>query len=67
MVTVKGGEVAFTLGPDGCRLVSATPNTGYTAKIARNVGWIRVDLVRGEHGSAVFCISAEQRTDTFEY
>ena len=67
VVSVKGGEVAFTLGPDGCRLVSATPRGGYTAKVARNTGWIRVDLVKGEHGSGVWCISGEQRTDTWEY
>ena len=67
VVSVKGGEVAFTLGPDGCRLVSATPKGGYTAKVARNTGWIRVDLVKGEHGSGVWCISGEQRTDTWEY
>ncbi|MGP4096693.1 hypothetical protein [Nonomuraea sp. KM90] len=67
VVTVKGGEVAFTLGPEGCRLVSATPVGGYTAKVARADGWIRVDLAKGEHGTGVFCISHEQRTDTWEY
>ncbi|GAA2215727.1 hypothetical protein GCM10009850_111950 [Nonomuraea monospora] len=67
VVKAKGGEVAFTLGPAGCRLVSATPVSGYTAKIARADGWIRVDLVKGEHGTAVFCIGHEQRTDTWEY
>ncbi|MEV6152273.1 hypothetical protein AB0L53_18195 [Nonomuraea sp. NPDC052129] len=67
VVSVKGGEVAFTLGPDGCRLVSATPRSGYSTKVARNTGWIRVDLVKGEHGSGVWCISGEQRTDTWEY
>ncbi|MET7330675.1 hypothetical protein [Nonomuraea sp. NPDC005650] len=67
VVKVKGGEVAFTLGPEGCRLVSATPVSGYTAKVARATGWIRVDLVKGAHGTGVFCISHEQRTDTWEY
>ncbi|MFI6627233.1 hypothetical protein ACIBI7_00110 [Nonomuraea fuscirosea] len=67
VVKVKGGEVAFTLGPEGCRLVSATPVSGYTAKVARAEGWIRVDLAKGEHGTGVFCISHEQRTDTWEY
>lgn len=67
VVSVKGGEVAFTLGPEGCRLVSATPRSGYSTKVARNTGWIRVDLVKGEHGSGVWCISGEQRTDTWEY
>ncbi|TMR94389.1 hypothetical protein [Nonomuraea basaltis] len=67
VVTVKGGEVAFRIGSDGCRLVSATPVSGYTAKVARAEGWIRVDLVKGEHGTGVFCIGHEQRTDTWEY
>jgi hypothetical protein len=67
VITVKGGEVAFTLGPEGCRLVSATPAGGYTAKVARADGWIRVDLAKGGHGTGVFCISHERRTDTWEY
>ncbi|MFC5835672.1 hypothetical protein [Nonomuraea insulae] len=67
VVTVKGGEVTFTLGDEGCRLVSATPAGGFTAKVARAEGWIRVDLVKGEHGTGVFCISHERRTDTWEY
>ncbi|MFI7699285.1 hypothetical protein [Nonomuraea sp. NPDC049480] len=67
VVTVKGGEVAFRIGAGGCRLVSATPVSGYTAKVARADGWIRVDLVKGEHGTGVFCIGHEQRTDTWEY
>ncbi|MEV0385269.1 hypothetical protein [Nonomuraea sp. NPDC050643] len=67
VITVKGGEVVFTLGPEGCRLVSATPVSGYTAKVARADGWIRVDLAKGGHGTGVFCISHEQRTDTWEY
>ncbi|WP_188195856.1 hypothetical protein [Nonomuraea sp. SYSU D8015] len=67
VVTVKGGEVAFRIGPDGCRLVSATPVSGYTAKVARADGWIRVDLAKGQHGTGVFCIGHERRTDTWEY
>jgi hypothetical protein len=67
VVKVKGGEVAFTIGREGCRLISATPVSGYTAKIARADGWIRVDLVKGEHGTGVFCIGHERRTDTWEY
>jgi hypothetical protein len=67
VITVKGGEVVFSLGSGGCRLVSATPVSGYTAKVARADGWIRVDLARGEHGTGVFCIGHERRTDTWEY
>ncbi|MEV0619050.1 hypothetical protein AB0I81_37435 [Nonomuraea sp. NPDC050404] len=64
---MKGGEVVFSLGSDGCRLISATPVSGYTAKVARADGWIRVDLARGGHGTGVFCIGHERRTDTWEY
>ncbi|WP_157246478.1 hypothetical protein [Nonomuraea typhae] len=67
VITVKGGEVAFTIGANGCKLISATPNGGYTAKVSRADSWIRVDLVQGERGSAVFCIGHERRTDTWEY
>ncbi|SPL90077.1 secreted protein [[Actinomadura] parvosata subsp. kistnae] len=67
VMKVKGGEVAFTLGPEGCRLISATPAGGYTATIARADGWIRVDLARDGHGTGVFCIGHERRTDTWEY
>ncbi len=67
VVTVKGGEVTFELGPDGCRLISAIPNSGYSTNVSSNTGWIRVDLAKGEHGSSAFCISGERRTDTWEY
>ncbi|GAA0911255.1 hypothetical protein [Nonomuraea longicatena] len=67
VLTVKGGEVAFTIGAKGCRLESATPKSGYTAKVNGTDGWIRVDLVQGAHGSSVFCISHERRTDTWEF
>lgn len=42
----------------------ASPSTGYTAKDA---GWIRVDLTKAEHGTAVFCPGGERRTDTWTY
>ncbi|NUR90218.1 MAG: hypothetical protein HOY71_39595 [Nonomuraea sp.] len=67
LVQVAGGAVVFRLGGGACRLVSASPNSGYTATVARNTDWIRVDLARGGHGSGVFCIAKEQRTDTWEY
>lgn len=67
VVTAKGGEVTFTVGDEGCRLVSATPKSGYTAKVAETADWIRVDLVQGDHGSAIFCIGRERRTDLWEY
>ncbi|WP_157549526.1 hypothetical protein [Nonomuraea candida] len=67
VISVTGGEVVFSLGGRSCRLVSATPAGGYTAKVARADGWIRVDLARDGHGTGVFCIGHEQRTDTWEY
>ncbi|MDP9850219.1 hypothetical protein [Streptosporangium lutulentum] len=67
VVTAKGGSVSFVLENGTCRLVTAAPNAGYEAKVAQNTGWIRVDLVQGEHGSSVFCIGGENRTDLWEY
>ncbi|GAA4060453.1 hypothetical protein GCM10022248_30290 [Nonomuraea soli] len=67
VVTAKGGEVTFTVGDEGCRLVSATPKSGYTAKVTETADWIRVDLVQGDHGSAIFCVGRERRTDLWEY
>ncbi|ACZ89941.1 hypothetical protein Sros_7253 [Streptosporangium roseum DSM 43021] len=67
VVNVKGGSVSFAVESGACRLVAAAPNAGFEAKVSRALGWIRVDLVRDEHGSAVFCIGAEKRTDTWEY
>lgn len=55
VVTVKGGQVSFATDNDECRLLSATPAAGYEAKVSGNVQWIRVDLIKGEHGSSVFC------------
>lgn len=67
MVNVKGGSVSFAIENGVCRLIAAAPNAGYEAKVASATGWIRVDLVQGEHGSAVFCIGGESRTDLWEY
>ncbi|MBG0830414.1 hypothetical protein HS041_21875 [Planomonospora sp. ID67723] len=67
VVQVKGGTVSFTIENGACRLVSAVPNSGYQTRIAQADGWIRVDLVQGDSGSAAFCIGHENRTDTWEY
>ncbi|WP_433363486.1 hypothetical protein [Streptosporangium sp. CA-115845] len=67
VVNVKGGSVSFAIENGVCRLIAAAPNAGYEAKVASATGWIRVDLVKGEHGSAVFCIGGESRTDLWEY
>ncbi|WP_433242112.1 hypothetical protein ACQPYK_37450 [Streptosporangium sp. CA-135522] len=67
VVNVLGGSVSFAIEGGACRLVTAAPNAGFEAKVSRAEGWIRVDLARDEHGSAVFCIGGEGRTDTWEY
>ncbi|MEV5408953.1 hypothetical protein AB0K60_08950 [Thermopolyspora sp. NPDC052614] len=69
VVTVKGGQVSFATDNNECRLLSATPAAGYEAKVSGNVGWIRVDLIQGEHGSSVFCTWHNQvpMTDTWEF
>ncbi|GAA2892970.1 hypothetical protein GCM10010517_57490 [Streptosporangium fragile] len=67
VVDVKGGSVSFVIENGVCRLIAAAPAAGYEAKVASATGWIRVDLVRGQHGSAVFCIGGENRTDLWEY
>ncbi|WP_436764020.1 hypothetical protein [Streptosporangium sp. V21-05] len=67
VVNVKGGSVSFAIESGVCRLIAAAPNAGYEAKVASATGWIRVDLVQGQHGSAVFCIGGENRTDLWEY
>jgi hypothetical protein len=43
------------------------PGTGYTAKVAKNADWIRVDLTKAEPGTAVSCLGGERRTDTWTY
>lgn len=55
VVNVKGGQVSFAIENGECRLLSATPAAGYEARVSGNVGWIRVDLMKGDHGSSVFC------------
>ncbi|WP_188189050.1 hypothetical protein [Nonomuraea sp. SYSU D8015] len=46
---------------------SASPSTGYTAKVAKNADWIRVDLAKAEHGTVVFCLGRERHTGTWTY
>ncbi len=67
VVAAKNGSVSFAIDAGVCRLVAATPNAGYEAKVSQADGWIRVDLVQEQHGSAVFCIGRENRTDVWEY
>ncbi|MFF4418908.1 hypothetical protein ACFYY8_40795 [Streptosporangium sp. NPDC001559] len=66
-VSSKNGSVAFSIEGGVCRVVSANPNPGYEAKVTQAEGWIRVDLVQGDHGSAIYCVGGESRTDVWEY
>jgi len=69
VVNVKGGQVSFAIDGGECRLLSATPAAGYEARVSGNVGWIRVDLMKGEHGSSVFCTwhGHAPMTDVYEF
>ncbi|WP_395104115.1 hypothetical protein [Actinomadura sp. SCN-SB] len=51
---VTSGRVVLELFAGSARLVSATPDSGFQAKVWRQDGWLRVDLTDGVHGSAVF-------------
>ncbi|TDC94229.1 hypothetical protein [Actinomadura sp. 7K507] len=52
--TVKSGRVVLALSGDAARLVSATPDDGFQAKVWKQSKWLRVDLTDDVHGSAVF-------------
>ncbi|MFD0891421.1 hypothetical protein ACFQ08_43315, partial [Streptosporangium algeriense] len=66
-VSAKNGSVVFSIEGGVCRVVSANPNAGYEAQVTQAEGWVRVDLVQGQHGSAVYCVGRESRTDVWEY
>ena len=51
---VKSGSVVLALYDDSAKLVSASPNSGFQAKVWRQDEWLRVDLTDGVKGSAVF-------------
>ncbi len=54
-----GGRVVFELGTDAAKLVSATPEPGWSMQVWTNDAWIRVDFGdgRGEDGTtySVWC------------
>ena len=52
---LRGGRVAFDLGPASATLVSATPNAGWEMQVWRAAQWIRVTFTRGDEASSVFC------------
>jgi hypothetical protein len=49
----RGGRAAFEFLQDSARLVSATPNTGYSTQVSRSEGWLRVDFVNGDRTSSM--------------
>ncbi|GAA2432934.1 hypothetical protein GCM10010405_14950 [Streptomyces macrosporus] len=53
---LRGGRVAFDLGPDSATLVSATPHAGWEMRVWKESRWIRVTFTRGEEASSVFCV-----------
>ncbi|MEV4098346.1 hypothetical protein [Streptosporangium saharense] len=66
-VSAKNGSVSFSITGGVCKVVSANPNPGFEAQVTQAEGWVRVDLVQGQHGSAVYCVGGESRTDVWEY
>ncbi|MDI5971010.1 hypothetical protein POF50_016950 [Streptomyces sp. SL13] len=52
---VSGGRVVLDLGPAAASFVSATPDTGWSTRVWKQPGWIRVDFTSGLHTSSVFC------------
>ncbi|MFD8597169.1 hypothetical protein ACFV1L_19415 [Kitasatospora sp. NPDC059646] len=52
--TVRGGQVALSLGPDSATLLSATPGPGWAVKTWRTDTWLRVDFTKDGRTSSVF-------------
>ncbi|TDE36887.1 hypothetical protein [Actinomadura sp. 6K520] len=67
--TVKSGRVVLALSDESARLVSATPDDGFQAKVWRQEKWLRVDLTDDVHGSAVFATwhDGAVRVQVYEY
>lgn len=57
---VEGGQVAFEMGPDWAKLVSATPESGWAMTVWEQPTWIRVDFVKDNITWSVFCVWNEQ-------
>jgi hypothetical protein len=50
----RGGRAAFEFLKNSARLVSATPNAGYSTKVTRSEdGWLRVDFTSGPRTSSI--------------
>ncbi|WP_030923384.1 hypothetical protein [Streptomyces sp. NRRL B-24720] len=51
-----GGRVVFELGTDWAKLVSATPDPGWSMRVWTNTDWIRVNFTTDEGTTvSVFC------------
>ncbi|MFF1922123.1 hypothetical protein ACFVW8_16325 [Streptomyces sp. NPDC058221] len=54
--STDGGRVAFELGADRAKLVSATPEPGWSMRVWTNTTWIRVNFARDDGTTvSVFC------------
>ncbi|THA30140.1 hypothetical protein E6R18_21385 [Streptomyces sp. A1277] len=52
----EGGRIVFEIGADSARLVSATPEPGWSMQVWTNTTWIRVDFARDDGTTvSVFC------------
>ncbi|MER5552929.1 hypothetical protein ABT001_14825 [Streptomyces sp. NPDC002793] len=52
----RGGRVVLELADDSAKLVSATPETGWSMQVWTNPAWIRVDFSDGAGATvSVFC------------
>ncbi|MEU9204151.1 hypothetical protein [Streptomyces sp. NPDC048332] len=51
-----GGRIVFELGSDSAKLVSATPEQGWSVQVWTNTTWIRVNFTRDDSTTvSVFC------------
>ncbi|MFD7429232.1 hypothetical protein ACFV6Z_19640 [Streptomyces sp. NPDC059818] len=54
--STDGGRVVFELGADSAKLVSATPEPGWSMRVWTNSTWIRVNFARDDGTTvSVFC------------
>ncbi|MFD2420865.1 hypothetical protein [Amycolatopsis pigmentata] len=51
---MTGGQVVLELGDTWARLISATPNPGWTMQNWQADGWLRVDFSNGTTTSSCF-------------
>lgn len=54
--STDGGRVVFELGADSAKLVSATPEPGWSMRVWTNSAWIRVNFAQDDGTTvSVFC------------